>query len=188
MRKAEHEQRVLAEALRDITAVLTSSLNLDQVFEGILDHVARVVPYDAGSILLIKGESVEVAHVRGHDPSIIGLQFPLTGPNLLSVMETGQPAVIDDTRTYDGWVETPETSWIRSNISAAIRVEDEIIGFLCLDSDTPYAFTVEHVERLRLSPARRASPSAMPACSTRCSSINRPPRRPTRPRAVSWPT
>ena len=77
VRKAEHEQRVLAEALRDITVMLSSSLNLDQVFEGILDHVARVVPYDACSILLIKGESVEVAHVRGHDPSIIGLQFPL---------------------------------------------------------------------------------------------------------------
>ena len=149
VRKAEHEQRVLAEALRDITVVLSGSLNLDQVFEGILDHVARVVPYDACTILLIKGASVEVAHVRGHDPSIIGLQFPLTGPNLVSVMETGQPAVVDDTRTYDGWVETPETTWIRSNISAAIRVGDEIIGFLCLDSGTPYAFTGEHVERLQ---------------------------------------
>ena len=148
VRKAEHEQRVLAEALRDITAVLTSSLNLDQVFEGILDHVARVVPYDASSILVIKGESVEVTHVRGYAESIIGLQFPLNRPNLLSAMETGKPAVIDDTRTYDGWVETPETTWIRSDICAAIRVEAEIIGFLSLDSDAPYAFTAEHVERL----------------------------------------
>ena len=149
VRRAEHEQRVLAEALRDITAVLSSSLNLDQVFEGILDHVARVVPYDAGTILLVRGKTVEIAHVRGHDPSIIGLQFPLAGPNLLSVMATGQPAVVGDTRTYDGWVEAPETNWIRSNISAAIRVEDEIIGFLCLDSGAPYAFTAEHVERLQ---------------------------------------
>ena len=54
VRKAEHEQRVLAEALRDITVMLSSSLNLDQVFEGILDQVARVVPYDACTILLIK--------------------------------------------------------------------------------------------------------------------------------------
>jgi PAS domain S-box-containing protein len=149
VRKAEHEQRVLAEALRDITVMLSGSLNLDQVFEGILDHVARVVPYEACTILLIRGETVEVAHVRGHDPKIIGLRFPLTGPNLLSVIETGQPAVVGDTRTYDGWVETPETLWIRSNLSAAIRVEDEIIGFLCLDSAIPYAFTAEHVERLQ---------------------------------------
>jgi PAS domain S-box-containing protein len=150
VRKAEHEQRVLAEALRDITVVLTSSLDLDQVFAGILDHVARVVPFDASSILLIKGESVEIAHVRNFDPSIIGLQFPLNRPNLLSILETGKPAVIDDTRTSKSWVETPETSWIRSNLSVAIRVGEEIIGFLCLDRDTPHAFTEEHIERLQI--------------------------------------
>ena len=149
VRKAEHEQRVLAEALRDISVMLTSSLDLGQVFEGILNHVARVVPFDASSILFIKGESVEVAYVRGFQQSIIGLQFPLKRPNLLSILETGQPVVIDDTRTDDGWVETPETSWIRSDLSAAIRVGKEIIGFLSLDSGTPYAFTAEHVERLQ---------------------------------------
>jgi hypothetical protein len=149
VRKAEHEQRVLAEALRDISVMLTSSLNLDQVFEGILNHVARVVPYDAASILLIRGEAVEVAHVRGFDPSLIGLQFPLQRPNLLRIIETGQPVMIDDTRTYDAWVETSETSWIRSDLAAAIRVGAEIIGFLSLDRDTPYAFTAEHVERLQ---------------------------------------
>ena len=149
VRKAEHEQRVLAEALRDISVMLTSSLNLGQVFEGILNHVAHVVPFDASSILFIKGELVEVAYVRGFQQSIIGLQFPLKRPNLLSILETGQPVVIDDTRIDDGWVETPETSWIRSDLSAAIRVGEEIIGFLSLDSGAPYAFTAEHVERLQ---------------------------------------
>jgi PAS domain S-box-containing protein len=149
VRKAEHEQRVLAEALQDITVMLTSSLNLDQVFQGILNQVARVVPYDASSILLIKGQSVEVAHVRGYPSSIVGLQFPLNRPNLLSIMETGKPSVVDDTRTYDGWVQAPETAWIRSALCAAIRVEDEIYGFLSVDRDTPYAFTAEYVERLQ---------------------------------------
>ena len=39
--------------------------------------------------------------------------------------------------------------WIRSDLSAAIRVGKEMIGFLCLDSATPNAFTAEHVERLK---------------------------------------
>ena len=149
VRKAEHAQRVLAEALRDTAVVLTSSLTLDEIFEGILDQAARVVPFDAASILLIKDEMVEVAHVRNFGRSIIGLQFPLKRPNLLSILETGKPAMIGDTRTDDGWVETQETSWIRSDLSAAIRVGEEVIGFLSLDSGTPYAFTAEHVERLQ---------------------------------------
>jgi PAS domain S-box-containing protein len=150
VRQAEHEQRVLAEALRDTAVVLTSSLTLDEIFAGILDQVARVVPFDAGSVLLIQGESVQIAHVRNFDPSIIGMQFPLATPHLLAVLETGQPAIVGDTRTADGWVETPETRWIRSNLSAAIRVGKEIIGFLCLDRGAPHAFTGEHVERLQV--------------------------------------
>jgi len=188
VRKAEHEQRVLAEALRDITVMLISSLNLDQVFEGILTHVARVVPYDASSILLIKGESVEVAHVRGYAPSIIGLQFPLNRPNLLSILETGQPSVVDDTRTYDGWVETPETRWIRGVLCAAIRVEEEVYGFLSVDSSTPMPSPRYTSSGFKLSPAWPASPSVTPTCSTRCSGISRPPKPPTRPRVLLWPT
>ena len=149
VRETEHEQRVLAEALRDTAVVLTSSLTLDEIFEGILDQAARVVPFDAASILFIRGESVEIAHVRNFDRSIIGLRFPLGRPNLLSIMATWKPVIIGDTRTDDGWVETPETSWIRSDLSAAIRVGEEVIGFLSLDSGTPYAFTAEHVERLQ---------------------------------------
>ena len=47
MRKAEHAQRVLAEALRDTAVVLTSSLTLDEIFEGILDQAA--IPRSWGS-------------------------------------------------------------------------------------------------------------------------------------------
>jgi GAF domain-containing protein len=147
--QAEHEQRVLAEALRDIAALLNSSLDLDEVFEGILTHVVRVVPYDACSILLIKGDMVEVSHARGFDQPVVGVQFPLSRPNLLQVMETGRPTVIDDTQTSDVWIVRPESSWIRSSVAAAICADEQVIGFLCLDRDTPYAFTSEHVERLQ---------------------------------------
>ena len=150
VRKAEHEQRVLAEALRRHHG---DAQQQPEPGPGVRRHPEPRRPRGALRSLhhpaYQRQERWKIAHVRGHDLSIIGLQFPLTGPNLLSVMETGQPAVVGDTRTYDGWVETPETRWIRSNISAAIRVEDEIIGFLCLDSATPYSFTPEYVERLK---------------------------------------
>ena len=103
VRKTEHEQRVLAEALRDTAVVLTSSLTLDEIFEGILDQVARVVPFDAASILLIKEESVEVAHVRNFGRSIIGLQFP---------PEATEPAEHPGNREAGGDWRHPDRRWL----------------------------------------------------------------------------
>jgi sigma-B regulation protein RsbU (phosphoserine phosphatase) len=148
--RAEHEQRVLAEALRDIAALLNSSLDLDTVFQGILTHVARVVPSEAGSILLIVDDMVEITRVRGYDASLVGWQFPLNRQNLIKVIQTGRPEVIDDVRGYEGWISTPETDWIRSNITAAVYSGREVIGFLSLERDTPGAFTPQHVDRLQV--------------------------------------
>jgi len=43
--KAEHEQRLLAEALGEVSAALNSTLELDDVLDLILDRVAGVVPF-----------------------------------------------------------------------------------------------------------------------------------------------
>jgi PAS domain S-box-containing protein len=148
--QAEHEQRVMAEALRDIAALLNSSLDFEDVLENILTHVARVVPYDAGTILMIEDDIVQVTHAQGYDPAILGKQLPLKSmPNLLKIIETGRPSVIDDTHTSPVWIASPETSWIRSSITAAIGADEGVIGFLSLERDTPCAFTSEHVERLQ---------------------------------------
>ena len=150
LQKAEHKARIMAEALRDIAAVLNSSLDIEDVMESILTHVGRVVPYDAGTILLIKGDSVEVTHARGYDHSILGMRLPLDEmPNLLRILQTGNPSVIDDTRTSEYWVNSPETDWIRSSITAAIQADERVIGFLSLERAATHAFSGELVERLQ---------------------------------------
>ncbi|MCC7358181.1 MAG: GAF domain-containing protein [Anaerolineales bacterium] len=48
----ERRRRHLAEIMREVSAALTATLQLDSVLELILDGLALVVPYDAASILL----------------------------------------------------------------------------------------------------------------------------------------
>ncbi len=149
-RRAEHEQRILAEALHDITAMLNSSLDLDAVLEGILTHLAEQAPCDAASILMIKGDVAEATHVRGHDPGVLGFQISLREDTpLIQVLKSGKPVVVDDTRTCEGWISSPKAEWIRSNLNAAIKSGEETIGFISLDSGTPHAFTPEHVQRVQ---------------------------------------
>ena len=54
---AERNQRLLAEALRDTAALLTSTLDLDEVFDRILTNI-DVVPHDAANIMLIDERGV----------------------------------------------------------------------------------------------------------------------------------
>jgi len=148
--KAEHEQRVLAEALHDIATMLNSTLDFDDVLERILTHAEKVVPYDAGTIMLIKEDMAEVIKARGYAEGILGESLPLkTITNLRRVIESGQPSLVEDTLTSDVWVQTSHTSWIRSSLSAAIGSDDQIIGLISLEQKTPYAFTREHVNRLQ---------------------------------------
>ena len=150
LQRAEHEQRLLAEALRDITTILNSSLDHGEVLDRILTQVAQVVPYDAGTILMMEGDMARVTHTRGYDQSIVGQLLPIQNiPNLLRVKKSGRPSVVDDTKTSDVWVATPETDWIRSSVTAAMRVNGKVIGLLSLERAIPHAFTNQHAERLQ---------------------------------------
>jgi PAS domain-containing protein len=60
----EREQRTLAEALRDIAAVLNSTLQLDEVLDHILSEIQRVVPHDTANIILVEDGQAQV--VRQH--------------------------------------------------------------------------------------------------------------------------
>lgn len=61
----EQRQRQLADTLRRVSRSLVSSLNLEEVLNGILEQVGQVLIVDAGLILLVEGERLRVATVRG---------------------------------------------------------------------------------------------------------------------------
>ena len=63
---AEHEQRVLAEALQNTAAALSSVQNLDEVFDKILKNVGNVVPHDAVNLMLIEDGIARIVHSHGY--------------------------------------------------------------------------------------------------------------------------
>ncbi len=64
---AEREHRLLAEALRDVTLTINSTLDLDDVLDRILLDVGLVVPHDASAILLLDGDAAVVHRIRGFE-------------------------------------------------------------------------------------------------------------------------
>lgn len=63
--ESERSQRHLAETLLLISQTLSASLDLEQVLNALLEQLGRVLKVDAGLILLLEGDSLRVAAVRG---------------------------------------------------------------------------------------------------------------------------
>ena len=148
---------VLAAAMRDSAATLTSTLDIDEVLDRILSQVARVVPYDTASFMQVdeNGTAYIVRHrgwvERGAPESVLNVRFCVKDTHSLWTMfSEGHPFGIPDTRLYDGWrTDIPEIKWVRSYIGVPVRTADDFLGFLNLDSARPGSFDDEQAERLQ---------------------------------------
>jgi PAS domain S-box-containing protein len=150
---AERENLALAETLQDISKVLSSTLDPHKLMDLILDHIGRVVPHDAASIMRISGGFARVTHTRGYPPDVAEVitreDFSLDQSNMGVMMQTGEPVVVTDVLRDPNWMPMSGLRWIRSYCGMPLKVRGEIIGFLNLDSHTPGTFTQAHAERLR---------------------------------------
>ncbi|MBN2471441.1 MAG: PAS domain S-box protein, partial [Anaerolineae bacterium] len=148
---AEHEQRTLAEALRDTAAALVGSLDPEIVLNRILDNLGQVVPHDAANIGLVEGNQVRIHSWRGyHDlMGVEDLRLPLNYPTFQQMYHTGEPLLISDVSQDQDWIDAPGTMWVKSYVGVPVRAHGQVVGFLNLDSEHPGFFTEEHVGRLQ---------------------------------------
>ena len=121
---AERTHRTFANALSNITATLTSSLDLPTVMERILDSVGRVVPHEAVNIMLVEDGQLRVAFWRNYGPKCDEIfrekRYALDIPMIRRMLNTGLPQLISDTRAASDRIPFPETSWVSSSVGVPI--------------------------------------------------------------------
>ncbi len=144
---AEEQQRRFNDALRDTVAFISSTLDLDEVLDRILEQLAIIVPSDASDVMLIRRDGARIVRARGYQSSamrsrITDMPFPIEEmPTFQRMIATGQPMIINDVQSSPDWWPLDAMSWIRSAISAPIRLEGETIGFINLISERTGAFS-----------------------------------------------
>lgn len=152
--QAEQEQRELAEALEEAAAAVSSTLDLDEVLDRILEQVERVVPGDAFNVMLVEEDHARTVRWRGYerfdaDEFISTVAFPIPEtPTLQQMVETGKPVIIPDTSAAPNWVALPALEWLRSYVAAPIQVTGLTIGFLNVDGVRPGQFGPTDARRL----------------------------------------
>ncbi|MFN8458121.1 MAG: GAF domain-containing protein [Anaerolineae bacterium] len=135
---AEHAARAQANRLREATAALTSTLELNQVLDSILTHLAQVVAYDSACIFLWDREWLHAVAGRGSilQENIIGQRYPIDHHLLGEVDGTGHSLMLvsalqglNHLHGVPGWLNIP------------LLVRAEVIGYLTLDSQRATAYT-----------------------------------------------
>jgi PAS domain S-box-containing protein len=151
---AEHEQRQLAEALRDSAAALISALDLETVMKTLLETAARIVPYDGANIMLMEGSQARPVYWHGYRLD----QLPLLQEFSVSVMDTSNlhqmfmtksSFLVSDTDQYPDWIHQPLTGWVKSYIGSPLCSRGQVIGFLNMDNAVPGFFTENHAQHLQ---------------------------------------
>ena len=146
---------LLAEALRETAALLNSSLDLDAVLDAILHNVGKVLPHDAVNIMRVEDGVARILRAEGYPEgekyeAIMNLRMVVADvPNLRLMAETQQPLIIPDVSVFPGWLDFPETRWLRSYAGAPVLIDGQIAGYVNLDSATPGFFHSTHTSRLQ---------------------------------------
>ncbi len=154
--EAERDQRRLAEALREVGASLSAVLDFDVILDRLLEQIARVVPYDAASVLLVEGGRAVVTRMRGYEiagdetiEEMRTLSFPLaTTANLRRMAETKQPHIVSDTHADPDWVPNKGTEYFHSWAGAPILVQGELAAIFSLNKIEPGFYQPQHTEQL----------------------------------------
>jgi len=151
------QERDLSQALTEAAAILSRSLDPDEVLDRLLEQVSHVIPCDAVNVMLIDEQRrARVVRSRGYErfgseAFTANVRFDLREvANLKRMAETGEALVIPDTELYPDWVRAPEVAWLRSYAGAPIVAHSFVVGFLNVDSAVPNFFTPAHAVTLRL--------------------------------------
>jgi diguanylate cyclase (GGDEF)-like protein/PAS domain S-box-containing protein len=151
---SEREQRALADALRETASALTSTLDLDEVLDRIIEFAGRVVKFDGMVIRLIEGNVVRIVrHRYEHHPveSFPDQEIVLGDSPMLTITHTTQtPEYIPDTHNDPRWLIFPGFEWIRSYVTLPIIERGNVIGFMEVVDAQPDAFTPREIERLAI--------------------------------------
>ena len=151
---AEREQRLLVEPLHEVTLALTAQTSHEAVLDEILRQTKRLVLCDTTHIVLLEDDIMRTARWYGYEEFgaeqlISSLVQPLADfPLDAEAVQTKMPVVVPDTNQELRWIKVEETAWIRSYITTPICHQDQVLGLLRLDSDTPHRFSSADAQRL----------------------------------------
>ncbi|GAB4546467.1 MAG: hypothetical protein OHK0023_06140 [Anaerolineae bacterium] len=145
--RREQSRRQTANTLLDVSRALNSSLDLNVVLQRILDNLGSVIPHDSAALFLLNEDKTKfrsVAELGDYNANTLQREFALNEiKGAFEVYTSQQPVVIPDTRNDPRW--DARGSRTQSWLGVPLRVRDEVVGVLNIDSFQPNNYTEDDV-------------------------------------------
>jgi PAS domain S-box-containing protein len=151
------ERHKIANGLIDMGRVVTSTLNIELVFDRILEQMAKIVAYDRAAILLPptneRGDTAMIIHAAdGFGDGVLQqkLQYEPHIP-LARVYQTQQPILIPTVSDNQTWAEQP--ALLRSKpvgtwVGVPMVIQSRVVGLMSIDSQEPYRYSDNDVQTI----------------------------------------
>jgi GAF domain-containing protein len=145
--QATEERAGQLQALTDVAATITSSLQSRELVASLLDQLVPVLNYDTATLWMREKDQLTVQAARGFpDPDqLLGLNVKLTDSALFKQMiRAGQPIAVGDVREDPRFpaLETPRLSWM----GIPLMAKGEVIGLIALEKERANYYTSEHIQ------------------------------------------
>lgn len=143
----ERNQLNLSRTMQQVGALLTTSLQLNEVYDQIFDLLAQVVAYDSASLFLFSEgqDEFRLVSARGIDTHFLEsgtLNLSLKSVDGKIDIKPGWTVIADV--VGDGrWTFREDAPPIRSWIGALLLVKGNRVGLLCVDSYVPQHYSQE---------------------------------------------
>lgn len=151
--EAERKRRQLAETLRQSTAVLNSTLALNELLNNILEQLSHALDFDSASVQQRSGDDMVLRAARGftRPDKLIDLAIPIgvKSPNFHVIAAQKPLAYADVTVEFPHFQQdagTYQSGHIRSWLGVPLVVNERIIGLVTIDRSEVRPFTAEEIE------------------------------------------
>jgi signal transduction histidine kinase len=159
---AEQSQRQLVESINNVSKILTSTLDRDEVLSLFVNQLENLAPYDTASVMLLQDGLLYMCAAKGYENfgNNLDVSKVIFEPEqtflMKDVLNGREPVLLNDTRESPEWQWLPIGAHIRSWMGVPLIVNGETIGLFSLDKSIPNFFTERHAQ-LASAMAKHAS-------------------------------
>lgn len=145
--QAAQERAGQLQALTDVAAVITSSLQRRELIASLLDQLAPVLSYDTATLWMREKDQLTVQAARGfpQPEALLGLNVKVTDSALFQeIIHAGRPLTVGDVRADPRFpaIESPRLSWM----GIPLMAKGEAIGLIALEKEEANFYTSEHIQ------------------------------------------
>lgn len=152
--ESEQERRKIANTLMDVGQVVSSTLDIEEVLERVLEQIGRVVDSDSATIMLpAQGNELTlnedggcslIARATSGVSEVKGLMLHFASNNpIIQVYHSQQPVLIGDVHDHPGWdlkMTSPATKLTRAWLGVPMLVQNRMVGLITLDKFKAYFY------------------------------------------------